>query len=78
MLASFYGGEFMIKKIDKEIEKLEKEKSKLINSQQGVQKRLSEIDIEIKRYKTLKNSYKKLEEKFNNCVNIIEGKNNVE
>ncbi len=68
----------MIKKIDKEIEKLEKEKSKLINSQQGVQKRLSEIDIEIKRYKTLKNSYKKLEEKFNNCVNIIEGKNNVE
>ena len=56
----------MIKKIDKEIEKLEKEKSKLINSQQGVQKRLSEIDIEIKRYKTLKNSYKKLEEKFNN------------
>ena len=68
----------MIKKIDKEIEKLEKEKSKLINSQQGVQKRLSEIDIEIKRYKTLKHSYKKLEEKFNNCVNIIEGKNNVE
>ena len=68
----------MIKKNDKEIEKLEKEKSKLINSQQGVQKRLSEIDIEIKRYKTLKNSYKKLEEKFNNCVNIIEGKNNVE
>lgn len=68
----------MRKKIDKEIEKLEKEKSKLINSQQGVQKRLSEIDIEIKRYKTLKNSYKKLEEKFNNCVNIIEGKNNVE
>lgn len=68
----------MIKKIDKEIEKLEKEKSKLINSQKGVQKRLSEIDIEIKRYKILKNSYKKLEEKFNNCVNIIEGKNNVE
>lgn len=39
----------MLKKIEKEIEKLEKEKAKLINSQQGVQKRISDIDIKNKR-----------------------------
>lgn len=64
----------MLKKINKEIEKLEKEKNKLINSQQGVQKRLSEIDIEIKRYKTLKKSYEKLEIKFNDYANPVEEK----
>lgn len=64
----------MLKKINKEIEKLEKEKNKLINSQQSVQKRLSEIDIEIKRYKTLKKSYQKLEIKFNDYANPVEEK----
>ena len=64
----------MIKKIDKEIEKLEKEKVKLINSQQGVQKRINDIDIKIKGYKTLKKNYEKLESKFNNYVNPIEEK----
>lgn len=73
-LALFYGGEFMLKKIEKEIEKLEKEKAKLINSQQGVQKRISDIDIKIKGYKTLKKNYEKLESKFNNYVNPIEEK----
>lgn len=64
----------MLKKIEKEIEKLEKEKNKLINSQQGVQKRISDIDIKIKGYKTLKKNYEKLESKFNNYVNPIEEK----
>ena len=64
----------MLKKIEKEIEKLEKEKAKLINSQQGVQKRISDIDIKIKGYKTLKKNYEKLESKFNNYVNLIEEK----
>ena len=64
----------MLKKIEKEIEKLEKEKVKLINSQQGVQKRINDIDIKIKVYKTLKKNYEKLESKFNNYVNPIEEK----
>lgn len=64
----------MLKKIEKEIEKLEKEKVKLINSQQGVQKRINDIDIKIKGYKTLKKNYEKLESKFNNYVNPIEEK----
>ena len=64
----------MLKKIEKEIENLEKEKAKLINSQQGVQKRISDIDIKIKGYKTLKKNYEKLESKFNNYVNPIEEK----
>lgn len=64
----------MLKKIEKEIEKLEKEKVKLINSQQGVQKRINDIDIKIKGYKTLKKNYEKLESKFNNFVNPIEEK----
>mgnify|MGYP005824067441 FL=1 len=64
----------MLKKIEKEIEKLEKEKAKLIYSQQGVQKRISDIDIKIKGYKTLKKNYEKLESKFNNYVNPIEEK----
>lgn len=64
----------MLKKIEKEIEKLEKEKIKLINSQQGVQKRINDIDIKIKGYKTLKKNYEKLESKFNNYVNPIEEK----
>lgn len=64
----------MLKKIEKEIEKLEKEKAKLINSQQGVQKRISDIDIKIKGYKTLKKNYEKLESKFNNYVYPIEEK----
>ena len=55
----------MLKKIEKEIEKLEKEKAKLINSQQGVQKRISDIDIKIKGYKTLKRIMKNLK------VNLI-------
>lgn len=67
----------MLKKIEKEIEKLEKEKVKLINSQQGVQKRINDIDIKIKGYKTLKKNYEKLESKFNNYVNPIkENKDN--
>lgn len=64
----------MLKKIEKEIEKLEKEKVKLINSQQGVQKRINDIDIKIKGYKTFKKNYEKLESKFNNYVNPIEEK----
>ncbi len=64
----------MLKKIEKEIEKLKKEKVKLINSQQGVQKRINDIDIKIKGYKTLKKNYEKLESKFNNYVNPIEEK----
>ena len=64
----------MLKKIEKEIEKLKKEKAKLINSQQGVQKRISDIDIKIKGYKTLKKNYEKLESKFNNYVYPIEEK----
>ena len=64
----------MLKKIEKEIEKLEKEKAKLINSQQGVQKRINDIDIKIKGYKTLKKNYEKLESKFNNYVYPIEEK----
>lgn len=64
----------MLKKIEKEIEKLEKEKVKLINSQQGMQKRINDIDIKIKGYKTLKKNYEKLESKFNNYVNPIEEK----
>ena len=64
----------MLKKIEKEIEKLEKEKANLINSPHGVQKRISDIDIKIKGYKTLKKNYEKLESKFNNYVNPIEEK----
>ena len=64
----------MIKKIMREIEKLEKEKNRLINSQQGVQKKINDIDIKIKEYKTLKKSYEKLENKFYNYTNPVEDK----
>ena len=62
------------KMMKRKMENLEKEKAKLINSQQGVQKRISDIDIKIKGYKTLKKNYEKLESKFNNYVNPIEEK----
>ena len=66
----------MIKKVLKKIERLKNDRSKLVIVQTDVQKKIDNIDIEIKEYNNLKKDYEKLEKKYNDMANSIEGKKN--
>ena len=65
----------MIRKILKELTKLETQKSKLINIQAETQKKIDNIDMKIKEYNTLKKEYEKIEKKFSKYINPIEESN---
>lgn len=66
----------MIKRVSKIIERLNVDKSKFINEQSKLQKKIDDIDIEIKGYTTIKKEYEKLEKKFDNLTHPKEVKNN--
>ena len=54
----------MIKGVLKKIERLNADKSKFVVEQSKLQKKIDDIDIEIKDYTTIKKEYEKLEKKF--------------
>ncbi len=54
----------MIKRVLKKIERLNADKSKFVVEQSKLQKKIDDIDIEIKDYTTIKKEYEKLEKKF--------------
>ena len=66
----------MIKKVLKKIERLNADKSKFVTEQSKLQKKIDDIDIEIKNYTTIKKEYEKLEKKFIDCTHLKEVKNN--
>lgn len=66
----------MIKKVLKKIERLNADKSKFVTEQSKLQKKIDDIDIEIKNYTTIKKEYEKLEKKFIDCTHPKEVKNN--
>ena len=54
-LGSFFmGGKVMLKKVLKKIEKLNADKIKFIDEQSKIQKKINDIEIEIKDYTTIK------------------------
>jgi len=55
----------MIKKVLRKVERLKAEKLKIIEDQSKLQKKIDDIDIEMKNYTILKKEYEKLEKKFN-------------
>lgn len=55
----------MIKKVLRKLERLKIEKSKLIEEQSKLQKKIDTIDNEMKNYTILKKEYEKLERRFN-------------
>lgn len=59
----------MIKKIIKEIERLEQLKLKKQSNIEVLQSEVNKIDEELKKYKNLKKQYDKLEESANHLVN---------
>ena len=60
-LGSFFmGGKVMLKKVLKKIEKLNADKIKFIDEQ----KKINDIEIEIKDYTAIKRDYEKIEKKF--------------
>lgn len=66
----------MIKKVLRKLERLKAEKLKIIDEQSKLQKRIDDIDIEMKNYTTLKKEYEKLEKKFNDLSQSPEEKKN--
>ena len=66
----------MIKKVLRKLERLKLEKTKIIEEQSKLQKKIDDIDIEIKNYITLKKEYEKLERKFNDLNQTPEVKKN--
>lgn len=62
----------MIKKVLRKIERLKAEKSKFTNEQIDLQKKIDNVDIEIKNYTTLKREYEKLEKKYENLAHSLE------
>lgn len=66
----------MIKKVLKKIKRLNVDKSKLLLEQSVLQKKIDNIDIEIKEYNSIKKDYEKLEKKYNNLTNPPEEKKN--
>lgn len=64
-LGSFFmGGKAMLKKVLKKIEKLNADKIKFIDEQSKIQKKINDIEIEIKDYTAIKRDYEKIEKKF--------------
>ena len=66
----------MIKKVLRKLERLKLEKSKIIEEQSKLQKKLDDIDSEIKNYIILKKEYEKLERKYNDLSQTTEVKKN--
>ncbi|MCI8310156.1 hypothetical protein [uncultured Clostridium sp.] len=66
----------MIKKVLRKLERLKRDKAKLVTEQSDLQKKIDDIDIEIKNYTNLKREYDRLEKKFNDLTNSTEVKNN--
>lgn len=66
----------MIKKVLKKIERLNADKSKFVTEQSKLQKKIDDIDVEIKDYTTIKKEYEKLEKKFIDITHPKEVKNN--
>lgn len=66
----------MIKKVLRKLERLKLEKSKIIEEQSKLQKKIDDIDIEIKNYIILKKEYEKLEGKYNDLSQTTEVKKN--
>lgn len=59
----------MIKRILRELAKLENNKSKLVEEQAKTQKQIDDVDVKIKEWNILKKEYEKIEKKFNNYIN---------
>lgn len=66
----------MIKKVLRKLERLKLEKAKIIEEQSKLQKKIDDIDIEIKNYIILKKEYEKLERKYNDLSQTTEVKKN--
>ena len=66
----------MIKKVLRKLERLKLEKSKIIEEQSKLQKKIDDIDIEIKNYIILKKEYEKVERKYNDLSQTTEVKKN--
>lgn len=66
----------MIKKVLRKLERLKADKQKFIAEQSDLQKKIDDIDIEMKTYTTLKKEYERLEKKFNDLSNPPEVKKN--
>ena len=66
----------MIRKVLRKLERLKAEKSKYKNEQSKLQKKIDDIDNEIKNYIVLKREYEKLEKKYNDLSQELEGKKN--
>lgn len=58
----------MIRRVLKKIDRLNADKTKLITEQSKLQKKIDDIDNEIKNYTTLKKDYEKLQRKFNDLM----------
>lgn len=66
----------MIRRVLKKIDRLNADKTKLITEQSKLQKKIDDIDNEIKNYTTLKKDYEKLQRKFNDLMEHNEDKKN--
>ena len=66
----------MIKKVLRKLERLKLEKQKYITEQSNIQKKIDDIDIEMKSYTSLMKDYEKLEKKFENLSNPPEVRKN--
>ena len=66
----------MIKKVLRKLERLKLEKSKIIEEQSKLQKKIDDIELEMKNYIILKKEYEKLERKFNDLSQSPEVKKN--
>lgn len=66
----------MIKKVLRKLERLKAEKLRITDEQAKLQKKIDDIDIEMKNYIALKKEYEKLEKKFNDLANSPEVKKN--
>lgn len=59
----------MIKRILRELAKLENNKLKLVEEQAKTQKQIDDVDVKIREWNILKKEYEKIEKKFNNYIN---------
>ena len=66
----------MIKRVLRKLEKLNEDKFKFVEEQSKLQKKINDIDIEIKNYMTIKKDYEILEKKFNDLSKTKEVKKN--
>lgn len=64
----------MIKRVLKQLKKLNSDKSKLIVEHSKLQKKIDDIDIEIRNYTVLKKEYEKIEKRFNDLTQPKEAK----